>query len=192
MRMNDFHTDLDYAHEMEDAPWWDVVYRKAFGPRLLTHTRHPQNGWHQAAGVDRLLIFTNGETAKVDEKVRRKSRPDILLELYSSYYGSGSSRNTQGWATKDTAADYIAYALAPAAVCYLLPVPLLRSALRENWQDWLSLAATSQQGFRFVDAQNRTYVTRNIAVPTPTLLDAMGRAMTVTWSTAAPNREETQ
>lgn len=185
MRVNDFQSDLDYAHRMEDAPWWDIVYRKAFGSRLQTHTRHPQNGWHQAAGVDRLLIFTNGETAKVDEKVRRDNWPDILLEIWSSYYGTNDKRNTQGWACKDTAADYIAYALEPAAVCYLLPTWTLRGALRNNWRDWHALAHSSQQGFRFVDAQNHSYVTRGIAVPVQTLLDAMGRAMTVTWGETA-------
>lgn len=181
MTVHEFTTDLAYSHAQEDSPWWDKVYRSAFGASLKSHTRHTADGWHQRAGIDRLLILQDSTVIRVDEKVRRKSYPDILLETESKYYGEGDRRNVQGWAIKHSASDYIAYAFEPTQVCYLLPFQLLRSTLRNNYSEWWDNADRRAHGFRWAMAKNPTYVTRSIAVPTELLMKSMSKSMCVRW-----------
>lgn len=86
-----------------------------------------------------------------------------------------------GWLVKDLACDFIAYAFVPTRKCYLLPFRLLRRAWRQNRTLWVSKANADKEGFWWVDAPNKGYVTRSIAVPIETLLLAIGGAMVVAW-----------
>ena len=62
--------------------WWTDVYRGAF-PDLLSMTNVRKDGWAQRGGIDRVLTLSSGKTITVDEKVREKVWPDILLERWS-------------------------------------------------------------------------------------------------------------
>lgn len=170
-----FADSLAWSKEQEDAPWWIPVYRKAF-PGFVSAVSVRNDGWAQRGGIDRVITLASGKTVTVDEKVRRKSYGDILLEQWSSL-----ERRVPGWMQKDLACDFIAYAFVPDERCYLFPFLQLRRAWLESGQDWIRSARNGESGFAVIDAKNQGYTTRSIAVPIPELLAGMHAAQVVDW-----------
>jgi hypothetical protein len=165
--VHDFDEQLAYSESNADQPWWEAVYRQAF-PTFATMASVRKDGWAQRGGIDRVITLDSGRIITVDEKVRRRFYPDILLEVWSDH-----ERRTPGWAVKDLACDFIAYAYAEAAVCYLLPTLLLRRAVKEHGAEWW-------RTYRRIRAVNARYTTVSVAVPTAVLLDAIRDAIVVT------------
>jgi hypothetical protein len=144
------------------------VYRRAL-PRLASAVSVRDDGWAQRGGIDRLLTLSCGRTYSVDEKVRTREWPDILLEQWSD-----EARRVPGWIQKPLACDFIAYAFAPSGVCYMLPVPALQRAWRHHGRGWLLLYGTRR-------AYNHGWVSVGVPVPTDVLLQAIAEAMIVSW-----------
>lgn len=169
---HNFAESLALSHEHEGAPWWADVYRTAF-PTMQAMVSVRNDGWAQRGGIDRVLTLGCGRTIRVDEKVRAKDWPDILVEYWSDY-----DRRVKGWAGKDLACDYIAYAFIPSQTCYLLPFHMLRSAFRKNSRAWWDK-------YRHVAAKNNSnghqYTTMSVAVPIDVLMDDLRDAMLVRW-----------
>lgn len=181
MTVHDFNKSLAASHAYADAPWWAQVYDRAFPGHLMQDMR--ADGWWQRAGIDRMLHLANGTTVTVDEKVRETAwGDDFALEAFSEWYGRGHRRNKPGWVAKPLACDYIAYAFLSLRRCYLLPTRELQRAWLEHRHEWWTLAADpAQRSYRFVDAKNRGYVTRSVAVPAAVVLDAIRDALLVAW-----------
>lgn len=140
------------------------LYRKAF-PSLVSAVAVRDDGWAQRGGIDRVLTLACGRVQTVDEKVRTNDWPDILLEQWSD-----EARRVPGWIQKPLACDFIAYAFAPSRRCYLLPVSPLQRAWRMQGKAWID-----RYGQRH--ARNQGYVTANVPVPIPVLMQAMTDAM---------------
>jgi hypothetical protein len=168
-KVHDFHDSLELSHAYENAPWWDEIYRQAF-PGLRSSVSVRRDGWAQRAGIDRVLTLASGKVVKVDEKVRGKAWPDILLERWSD-----EARGIAGWIQKTLDCDYIAYAFIPTATCYLLPFLTLRRAWLENGRQWI------EQYQPPIRAHNKGWVTVSVAVPIDVLMAAMNDAMRITW-----------
>jgi len=166
--IHNFQRSLALSASQSDAPWWEATYRKAF-PGFQTMANVRQDGWAQRGGIDRVVVLKSGKTITVDEKVRDKDWPDILLERWSD-----RQKKTPGWVQKDLACDYIAYAFIPSQTCHLLPFLQLRRAWLDNGERWIAQ-------YQPVLAQNETWVTESIPVPVPELLGALMGAMTVNW-----------
>lgn len=164
-----FQTSLAMAEAQLDAPWWEQVYRQAF-PDFAGMYAVRQDGWAQRAGIDRLVILRSGRTVAIEEKIRTETWPDILLERWSD-----EQRRLPGWTQRDLACDYLAYALVPAQVCYLLPFQDLRRAWRRHGRAWI-------KRYREVRAENRGYTTVSVAVPVEQLLQALALGMRVSWA----------
>lgn len=174
--VHDFTECLDFSHQNADEPWWEQVYHHAF-PNLAAMVDVRADGWAQRAGIDRRLCMSNGTTVTVDEKVRRKDYGDIALERWSD-----ERRRKPGWVQKDLACDYIAYAVVPSTVCYLLPVKSLQVVWRCHGRRWIELAhASSANGYSIVSAHNRGYITQSIAIPPAVLLNALRDHMVIRW-----------
>lgn len=169
---HDFHQSLAYSHSQSDAPWWGDVYRAAF-PAMAVMVDHRQNGDHQKAGIDRSIVMHNGKVIYVDEKVRRKDYGDILLE-----YVSNDVYATPGWVCKPLLADYIAYAIEPTQVCYLLPVLQMQLAWGRAGEAWIKEFGTKK-------AQNAHYVTLSCPVPVRVLYREILGAMRIEWGQAS-------
>lgn len=148
---------------------WELVYKKAF-PTFATMCSVPADGWAQRGGIDRVITLSSGKTLLVDEKLREKDWPDILLEYYSD-----RDRKIPGWIWKDLACDYIAYAFLPSRRCYLLPFHLLRSCWLQNGREWARRFTPP------VEALNFGYVTESVAVPIDVLLTTMKESLMVSW-----------
>lgn len=174
--IHDFERSLAISKANEDAPWWASIYEKAF-PKHLSAVSVKSDGWAQRGGIDRVITLASGKAITVDEKVRTEDWPDIALETWSDL-----ERKSPGWMQKDLACDFIAYAFVPSQRCYLLPFVTLRRAWLTSGGDWIRMAKAKEGGFRFIDAKNRGYTTRSIAVPIPELLSAVAQAQIVDWA----------
>lgn len=176
MTVHGFNERLAFSHSYDNAPWWREAYQMAFGPRFRDMASVRQDGWAQRAGIDRQVYLTDGTVLKIDEKVRSKEYPDILLEKWSD-----RDRRVPGWIQKDLSCDYIAYAFVGSKRCYLLPFLLLQRAWRIHGEQWRS-------NFGVVPAQNVGYVTESVPVPINVLIAAIAGAMTVVCGVALPDR----
>jgi hypothetical protein len=174
-----FADSLATSHAHADAPWWPIVYKMAFPTSTGTRDQRA-DGWAQRAGIDRFVDLSDGTSLKIDEKVRTKDYPDILLERWSS-----RESRTPGWIQKDLSCDFIAYAFIPTETCYLLPFQVLRRVWREQGREWIAKAEQKDKdkrhGFAVVEAENPTYTTESITVPIPVLLDAIRDALVIHW-----------
>lgn len=184
--VHNFAESLAMSHKMEEAPWWEPVYRQAFPNFGAMHSVR-SDGWAQRGGIDRLVFLKSGKTVTIDEKVRAEKWPDILLERWSS-----KENQTPGWIQKDLACDFIAYAFVPSETCYLLPFLSLRKAWLDHGRHWISMAESGpldakgnpkgKDGFKVVAAKNNGYTTESIAVPTGVLLKSITESMSVSWT----------
>lgn len=169
MQVHDFHESLAKSHAASDLPIWEEVYRNAFGPLFSAMVDHRDDGEHQRAGIDRSVILTNSKQLLIDEKVRHKEYrpPDILLEFISN-----DVYRTQGWACKPLRADYIAYAVLPTGVCYMLPVIQLQRAWAQHGEKW-------KRDYGIKSTPNHGYNTLNTPVPVDVLFRAIGAGLRV-------------
>lgn len=168
MREHRFAESLAISEEYAGASWWMDVYRSAL-PRLASAVSVRNDGWAQRGGIDRLLTLSCGRTYSVDEKVRTRDWPDILLEQWSD-----EERRRPGWIQKPLACDFIAYAFAPSGTCFMLPVVPLQRAWRQHGRHWLSVYGTRR-------ARNPGYTSTGVPVPREELLRAIAEAMIVRW-----------
>ena len=130
----------------------------------------PSYGPEMRGGIDRMLVLSSGKTLSVDEKVRERDWPDVLLE-----YWSDTGARTPGWVAKDLACDLIAYAFVPSQTCLLLPFQQLRRAWQTHRKEWVS-------EFPTIRADNGRYITTSVAVPRDELMKRIGEAMFVSWA----------
>lgn len=164
-RIHTFNDSMALS-EKYGADWWLPIYRRAF-PTLMSAVAVQHDGWAQRGGIDRLLTLACGRTFAVDEKIRTEDWPDVLLERWSD-----EARQSPGWVQKPLAADFIAYAHAPAATCVLLPVPALQRAWRQHGRQWIGLYGQRR-------AKNPGYTSVSVPVPRGVLMQAIVEAMFV-------------
>lgn len=165
---HDFSDSLAASHKASDLPIWKQIYERAF-PNFLAMVDHRDDGEHQRAGIDRSVILANSKQILIDEKIRYKDYGDILLE-----YVSVDRTNAPGWVCKPQRADYIAYAVEPLGICYMLPVIQLQLAWQKNGDQWLATYGTRK-------APNKGYNTLNCPVPVFVLFPAIGSALRVSF-----------
>jgi hypothetical protein len=170
--VHNFTESLQRSLAQADAEWWMEVYRAAF-PGFAAAVSVRDDGWAQRGGIDRVVTLNSGRTIKIDEKVREKDWPDILLERWSD-----EAKRVPGWIQKPLACDFIAYAFVPSKTCILLPTLTLQRAWRLYGREWSA-------AFPTVRAQNKGYVTASVPVPRSVLMKALTDAMTVQWGEAA-------
>lgn len=169
MKIHSFADSLAFSQAQAELPMWELVYRKAFPTFASMHIVR-KDGWAQRGGIDRVILLESGKHIYVDEKVREKDWPDILLEYYSD-----RDRKIPGWIAKDLACDYLAYAFLPSRRCYLLPFQSLRRCWQQYRHEWVRRFTPP------VEAQNNGYVTVSVGVPTGVLLAAIGESLIVSW-----------
>ena len=175
-KVHDFRRSLSRSHALADAAWWETVYRKAF-PGFMAMVSVRNDGWAQRGGIDRVITLREGRTILIDEKVREKDWPDILLERWSD-----RNRRIPGWIQKDLACEFIAYAFLPSRRCYLLPFLILRKSWIDHGKRWIARAYdNTDRQFQVIHAVNNGYTTESIAIPIEMLLQSMTESMCVSW-----------
>jgi hypothetical protein len=78
----DFHEDLDWSNSPEINAFWMAAYRHAF-PTFVGAIVCPPDTDLQRMGIDRLVYLENNVVLRIDEKTRRKSYPDLVIETVS-------------------------------------------------------------------------------------------------------------
>jgi hypothetical protein len=168
--MNDFAECLAMSHAADRLPIWREMYDQAFPEHVGIHC-HRDDGIHQRNGIDRSVILRNGKQVTIDEKVRGRNKKtgkvydDIALE-----YLSDEAREVPGWVCKPLLCDYIAYAIAPLGVGYLLPVIPLQQAWERHSTEWYR-----EYGNR--KAPNRSWTTVFCPVPAGVVLHAIRQCL---------------
>jgi hypothetical protein len=167
-----FLDDLAYSLESRDEHFWDTAYRTAF-PNM--------RAWElvddleeQRRGIDRRLLLENGTTLLIDEKKRRGTWQDILLEYISS-----DTPFRSGWIEKDNAIDFVAYAFMDTHKVYFFSWQFLRRAWELRKDVWLGWGKDRRNGFSIVSSKNKTYTTHSLAIPIKSLYAAVTTAMEV-------------
>ena len=160
--MANFREDLAFSLAQKHMPLWNACYTVAF-PGATTALETDLAA--QRAGVDRLITMPNQQVYTVDEKIRRKIYPDILLEVWSD-----RDRKTPGWVSKPIVATYLAYAWVGKYEVLLLPFADVQRAWQQHDDEWLAQ-------YRQVESHNTPdrgapYTTVSCAVPQGVLLKA--------------------
>ena len=178
-----FRDQLEYSATLSDEPAWVEFYQRLW-PDLVAAVRLDQNGQGQRDGLDRVVHLPSGRCFTIDEKKRAKDYGDVLLEDWSVWYGDRDPRNKIGWALDNhKRCDFVAYAIPSSGKCYFMPFEILRLAFVANRADWERLPSPNG---RRPDVKNVGYVTRNIAVPWPTLRMALVQQMNRRFSGSLP------
>ena len=170
--VHDFQECLAKSHAASDLPFWEQCYRKAF-PDFAAMVNHRRDGSHQRLGIDRSVILESSRQLFIDEKVRGRNKvtwqvyKDIALEVMSD-----RDRRTPGWICKPLMCDYIAYAIAPLGLCYLLPTPALQAA-------WIRCGDAWMRDFGVRESHNASWTTLFCPVPEDVLFPEIGKGLRV-------------
>lgn len=168
--MNIFNEDLKFSVNSEGLDFWRECY-DTFFPGNMAVIRHSQDGDHQRAGIDATVIMPNSKTYRIDEKLRRGTWSDILLEEWSDH-----ERHVPGWVCKSVLSDFVLYAVPEVGKAYLMPCTALQTAWARNADTW-------RRTCRRVEAHNRdprtgrTWTSLNWAIPENVLFPALGQCL---------------
>lgn len=163
---HDFKERLAYSERPSDESFWQCFYRQAF-PNYLTSCPAPGDTDSQRSGIDRVIVLTNGQLVRIDEKKRERTWNDFLLE-----YVSVDRTGAPGWIEKELTIEYLAYAFMDTRKVYLLDWNSLRRA-------WVCYGNVWKQRYPVRKARNRDYNTLSVAVPIPVVLCAMSEYIQV-------------
>jgi len=172
--MNNFTDDLYDSENVGKLPFWRRVYQTAF-PDMVDMREHFNDRTIQSKGYDRTIILKNGKNVFIEEKFRREDYKDIALE-----YISNDRTGSPGWVCKPAHADYFAYAILPAGMCYLLPVQQLQSAYRYYKEVWLTDYPIIKA--RNTDRDGRPYNTLSVCIPYEKILVILNNQTRVSFS----------
>lgn len=161
--INNFNNDLNYSLDKREDDLLNRFYNKAF-PNI-ERIEFVSDLSSQKRGIDKIIYFKSGKQVTIDEKKRRKDYGDILLEIWSVL-----ENKKRGW-LYTCQCDYIVYIVLSIKRIYLLPALLLKKAWNKNKEKWLTK-------YRYKDAINKGYTTRNIPIPANELLEAITEQMT--------------
>lgn len=148
--MNNFSADLIYSVSQKE--FWKSAYKKAF-PVMLDVIDYSKDMRAQAVGIDTIVKLPFGGILRIDEKMRRKNRGDVLVE-----YISNDKTNTAGWIEKDLRIDFIGYAYMDTREVLFIPFVDLQNLWKIKKEYWLSK-------YKLPPAKNFSYNTLNVAVP---------------------------
>ena len=143
-------------------------YKQKFPDMSCIMKTASENSQVQRLGVDRIVVLKNGNTIKVDEKIRGKFRKDILLEFVKN-----DNTNARGWIEEELQCDYILYCFTiDQERGFFLPFHELQNAWIRNKEKWI-------KKYGVIRGKNQNYNSLNCAVPTRILFHEMQRTQFV-------------
>jgi len=161
---HNFQDDLARSHRDARLPFWKAIYEQAF-PDFASMSAPVIDLGMQKRGIDRVITLAGGRELYIDEKVRTRTRPDILFEKWSSV-----EHKRPGWIEKPLDCDYIAYAFTDSRVCYVIPYQGMKRIWRAHEQEWTSRYGRNCQLW---ESRNKDYTTAFLPVPLGVVLLAM-------------------
>jgi hypothetical protein len=160
LQVHKYHQDKNFEGRSREI--FDAYYKKYMKSldsiEVITDTQL------QIKGHDIHLHFTNGKTIVIDEKIRRKDYPDILIE-----YLSNKQTGRVGW-IYETESDLFAY-LFPTTGMYLLLAQKMKDWVKDEKSQFWELKDLPPAKNKRPDG--REYESINKAVPV-VLMNKMG------------------
>lgn len=163
-----FQADLDYSHKQSQRAFWAEAYKRYFDDSSLTTDlvvpveNRPDNG------IDKIIHFSNGRSASVDEKCHRANGfIDNMIFLEMNHINSDGSYRSKGWITdKGKQCDYLAYAKEDTEQVFIFPFKEMQRAFDLHGADW-------QIRYNVTSTPNGTYSSECVLVPADVISDAI-------------------
>ena len=182
-KINYYGKDISYADSSEIFEKTSAFIRNKLQPIDMVKKILPVTDKKlQFEGVDKILILESGAIRRLEEKIRRISYNDILIEIiadnrYASYDSSTNEFKCEafrgeGWGMKTYQTDFLLYYFEDTNTGYLFSWQKFRKVLTEYLQYWYQQAEKNKNGFGLKIAHNKDYYSVNIAIPTHIFLSA--------------------
>jgi hypothetical protein len=163
-KVHDFRENLTFSKDEEISQYLNDEYDIFFSHHGGLIEVKLVNRSEQERG-DKELVFADGSHIFMEEKIRRVTYDDVLLEVCQV-----EETGDPGWIDKSRS-DYIAYFNVPTTL-KIFPTPLLRLAWMTNRDEWLNDSDYFQPHVKF-RYHGEVCTTHNIAIPTEVLLRAI-------------------
>ena len=173
MRVYDFGTQDEFAASYSTyyADLCELYFKDFVFYSDVERSANPA----QLAGIDAFVLLSSGKVVTVDFKADKYDSPRFCIEILSDV-----ERRKPGWLIKPGyLVDYIAYLFTARDECYFLPTEALRNAVKANYAAWKDLADRRLNGFRWIEAANKTYTTLSLGVPIEQIERLLGTNMCV-------------
>lgn len=182
-KINYYSKDISYADSKEIFDKTSAFIRnKLMSIDMVKKILPVTDRQLQFEGVDKILILESGAIRRLEEKIRRKSYNDILIEIvadnrYASYNSLTNEFKSEvfrgvGWGMKTYQTDFLLYYFEDTNSGYLFSWQKIRRLLNEYLQGWYQQAEKNKNGFGLKIAKNKEYSSINIAIPTHIFLNA--------------------
>lgn len=175
-KINNYSNDMKYADSEEMKLKADNLIRQKLcfmGPIMRIDSIKDKT--MQYAGIDKLILFSNGKTLKLEEKIRRIDYGDLLVEIiadnnFASYdYNTNVFESTKprgvGWGMKDYSSDLLFYFIEKEEKGFIFSWKKFQAIFKGFLPIWYELALNKKEGFSLKVAKNKGYDTINIAIP---------------------------
>lgn len=175
-KINIYSDDINYADSKEVSEKANVLIRQKLSfMGVISRIDSIKDKEMQFAGIDKLILFSNGKTLKLEEKVRRKDYGDILIEIiannnFASYdHITNEFKYTElkgvGWGMKNYSSDLLFYFIESENKGFMFSWKKFQAIFKGYLPIWYDLALQKKQGFAIRIAKNKTYDSINIAIP---------------------------
>lgn len=175
-KINNYELDLKYADSDNIVKKANALIREKLsfmGPIIRIDSISDRQ--MQYAGIDKLILFSNGKTIRVEEKIRRNDYGDILIELiannkFATY--EHKENNYQfthlrgvGWGMKQYSSDLLFYFIESENKGFLFSWKKFQAIFKAFLPYWYEFALNKEFGFSLKTAKNKDYDSINLVVP---------------------------
>jgi len=173
IKINYYNNDMHYADSKEVSDKIEAFLRNKLKKYWqIKSTVQIKEKKLQFSGVDRLLMIPERQPIRVEEKVRRKTRGDILIELIADNNFYLKEHRGLGWGLKNYSTDILLYFFEDTETGHIFHWNKFQKALLANLPEWYDLAKSKRRGFSLRKAYNKNYYSLNIAIPRSVFLKA--------------------
>lgn len=166
MKVNDYSKDMSYADSQEILEKTNRFLRSKLMIFFKIKNIVPvKDRTLQYSGVDKILNTMDGKIIRIEEKVRRITRNDILVELIADNNFYLKKPRGLGWGLKDYSTDLLLYYFEDSNTGWIFSWNKFQKTLLKNLPIWYNFAKNNQYGFSIKKAQNKGYYSINIVIP---------------------------
>jgi len=171
MKINNYAEDLAYSDSVSDKV--NLFTRSKLSQFYnIDNIISVQEKHLQFAGVDKIVKTIDGKIIRIEEKIRRVTRNDILIELLANTDQYLKHPRGLGWGLKAYSTDILLYYFEDSNTGWFFHWAKFQKTLIKNLPVWFDLAKNNKNGFMFKYAYNKGYKSKNIVIPKNVFLNA--------------------
>jgi len=174
MNINTYSEDNRYAESKELALKTNSFLHKKLSKYWKIESILPVTDKRlQKNGVDKLMFVNSQQPISIEEKIRRFTRNDILVELIGDHRYYLKKDFALGWGLRDYKTDLLLYYFEDTNTGYVFNWKKFQKAFLKNLPIWHDFAKKRLFGFSLHKAYNdRGYHSINIAIPKDRMIEA--------------------